>query len=65
MKGRGDVLVGNVLSSDFGIESSFFPHPRHADIVRWPDNEVLIGQKALRLANSASVFKSVPSDFPL
>ena len=65
MKGRGDLLVENVLNADFDIESSLFPHPRHSDIIRWPDNNILVAQKALRLANESTRMHPVPPSFPL
>ena len=66
LKGRGDLRAENIKHIEMDIKSSFLlPHPRHADIVGWPDNAVLEGQIALRLADLSSPLITVPQDFQL
>lgn len=52
---RGDLLAGQILGAKLGIESVPRPHPRHADIVGWPQEKDEQKMCAVELANAATL----------
>jgi hypothetical protein len=53
---RGDVLSGIILGQELGIVADPTPHPRHADVVGWPDQQAQQMMKAVVLAENSSLF---------
>lgn len=49
---RADIEAHNIFDEALGIEVTPDPHPRHADIVAWPDPEKIL-EKAAALAIQA------------
>ncbi len=52
---RADLLVSQVLSLDLSFDPDGIPHPRHANIVNWPDSQEARQMKAVFLAKSAQL----------
>ena len=46
---RGDLPAKNVFSQDLRIVPHPFPHPRHANIVNWPNEESNEHRKAIAI----------------
>lgn len=53
--GRADVNSQIVYDEDLRIQPSLRPHPRHADLVNWPDDKAQQKDKALALAQACSL----------
>ncbi len=53
--GRGDIKCKEVLEQDLLVVSAPVPHPRHANIVNWPEDESLREAKALELSRKAQL----------
>ena len=52
---RADTQAQKVLDLDLKFDPNGVPHPRHANIVGWPDDEVARQMKAVSLAKSAQL----------
>ena len=53
--GRADVKVYNILEKDLSVVSVPDPHPRHANIVGWPEERVKYRLIAVELADEAEL----------
>src|SRR5213594_884773 len=52
---RADVESGLVFQQGLKIVASLSPHPRHADVTNWPDDRAQQKDKAVTLAQGASL----------
>lgn len=53
--GRADIVVSKILERDLRVEPYPNPHPRHANIVDWPEDESKHKLIALELADEAEL----------
>jgi len=53
--GRADIVVSKILKMDLIVEPYPNPHPRHANIVNWPEDESKHKLIALELAAEAEL----------
>lgn len=53
--GRADVPAQTILDEDLTIVPQPYPHPRHASIESWPENDEQRQVKALALARKAQL----------
>jgi hypothetical protein len=51
--GRADIEITLVFQEGLGIQAHLLPHPRHADLTKWPDDKAQQKDKALALAQAA------------
>ena len=54
--GRGDVSSGIVFEQGLRIVASKQPHPRHANVLGWPDDKPQQQMKAVVLAQKSCLF---------
>jgi hypothetical protein len=55
MLGRADFNSSVVFKEGLKLRATLLPHPRHADLTEWPQDKAHQKDKALALAQSASV----------
>lgn len=55
LKGRADIGVSKILKRDLRVEPNPDPHPRHANIVDWPEDKLKHRYIALELAAEAKL----------
>ena len=55
LKGRADIEVSKTLKRDLRVEPNPDPHPRHANIVDWPEDKLKHRYIALELAAEAEL----------
>jgi len=55
LKGRADIRVAKILENKLRVDSQPDPHPRHANIVGWPEDKSEIKVLALQLAANATL----------
>jgi len=55
LKGRADIVVSEILKCRLRVEPQPNPHPRHANIVDWPESESEPRMIALKLAEKAEL----------
>lgn len=55
LMGRADILVSKILDRELMVELDPTPHPRHANIVDWPEDESKHRLIALELADEAEL----------
>ncbi len=53
--GRADIVVSKVLKRDLKVKPYPNPHPRHANIVNWPEDKLKHKIIALQLAEEADL----------
>lgn len=53
--GRADIQAQIILNEDLSIVPRPYPHPHHADIENWPENDEQRQVKALALARKAQL----------
>jgi len=58
--GRADIVVSEILGRDLRVEPCPNPHPRHANIVEWPEDESKHKLIALELAAEAELLLISP-----
>lgn len=54
-KGRGDIIVENILKAKLKIVPYPYPHPRHANVIEWPNEEAHCLMVQTELANTAEL----------
>ena len=59
MKGRADFEASSVYDQNLYFDPNGDPHPRHANIIGWPEDKHAQEIKALRLAEKAT-FREKP-----
>lgn len=52
--GRADLQAASVSEEELTVTPTLFPHPRHANIGGWPDDDALIMAKAQALADAST-----------
>ncbi len=55
IKVRADLCVSLVIDTGLEVVSDPIPHPRHANILGWPDERDEIRQLAVELADNSSL----------
>jgi len=60
LMGRADIVVSKIFERDLKIEPDPKPHPRHANIVDWPEDESKHKLIALELAAEAELHLTSP-----
>ncbi|MCD6293398.1 MAG: hypothetical protein J7M20_00405 [Deltaproteobacteria bacterium] len=55
LKGRADILVSDILEKKLKVHSQPTPHPRHANIVAWPEDRTKVRLLAQQLAADATL----------
>lgn len=53
--GRGDIEAKEILNASLALVPKPKPHPRHADILNWPENNENRLMLAIMLANKATL----------
>jgi hypothetical protein len=53
---RGDLKASEFLRMDLEIRPDRKPHPRHANVIKWPEDKPAQKMKAAELANKAKLF---------
>ncbi len=56
LKGRADLQVADVHAIKLKVEPDITPHPRHANIIEWPEEKHEQKMLAVRLANVAATY---------
>ena len=52
---RGELKCKAVLEQDLLLDPDGYPHPRHSNIINWPEDEALREAKALELSRKAQL----------
>lgn len=52
---RADVSSALIFRQDLEIRARLRPHPRHAEIINWPDEKARQKDKALAIAQTAAL----------
>jgi hypothetical protein len=60
LMGRADIMVSKILERDLRVEPDPKPHPRHANIVDWPEDESKHKLIALEIAAEAELHLTSP-----
>ena len=55
LKGRADIIISSILEMNLRVESTPTPHPRHANIINWPEANSERKLIALELASEAEL----------
>ncbi len=53
--GRADLNSNSVLKEGLNVRARLLPHPRHAELIDWPDDKAHQKDKALALAHAATL----------
>ena len=55
LKGRAEIIVSNILEKKLKVEPDPNPHPRHANIIDWPEDRAKHRLIAIQLSEEAEL----------